>query len=218
MRKKLKRFKQNIERENVIQPGKKFFEQIKGNWRSIYFKNDNEIVLEVGCGRGEYTTGLAKIFPHKNFIGTDIKGVRIWVGSHLADRENLHNVVFLRIQVQSIEKFFEKNEVNEIWLTFPDPRPKLSDERRRLTCPRFLNLYKNILQSGGLIHLKTDNEMLFDYTLQVISNREDVRDIEYTRDLYKSDLLLEHYGIQTKYESEYQAQGLTIKYLRFRLD
>ena len=217
MRKKLKRFKQNEERENVIQPGKEFFKQIKGNWRSMYFKNDNAIVLEVGCGRGEYTTGLAKIFPHKNFIGADIKGVRIWAGSNLADRENLHNVVFLRIQVQSIEKFFEKNEVNEIWLTFPDPRPKLSDERRRLTCPRFLDLYKNILHPRGLIHLKTDNENLFDYTLQIISQREDVKDIEYTRDLYKSDMLSEHYGLQTKYEREYQEQGQAIKYLRFRL-
>ena len=199
---------------SVIQSGKPIFDRIKGKWRSEHFDNEHELVLELGCGRGEYTVGLAREFPDRNFIGVDIKGSRIWVGSAMADKEGLHNVAFLRTQIQSLENFFEPREVDEVWITFPDPRPKLSDERRRLTCPRFLEIYKRIIKPGGIIHLKTDNEGLFEYTLEVMKERNDLELLGYTRDLKQSAYAMEHYNIQTKYERLFEEQGYTIKYLR----
>jgi tRNA (guanine-N7-)-methyltransferase len=215
MRKKLQRFHDNELSRNVIQPGKELFENIRGRWRSDFFKNEHDIVLELACGRGEYSTGFGSIYPKRNFVGVDIKGNRIWVGSKKARFEGLHNVAFLRTQIDHLERFFENNEVNEIWIVFPDPRPKASDERRRLTSPRFLEIYKKLIVQGGAIHLKTDNTRLFEYTLELLQDRSDVENIEFTHNLYQSKYEDDHCGIKTKYEHQFSAQGYTIKYLRF---
>ena len=217
-RQKLARFALNAQRENVIEPGKEIFTQIKGKWRE-FFKNNNPIVLEVGCGRGEYTTGLAVVYPDRNFVGIDIKGARIWKGSSVAIENKLTNAAFLRVKAQNISDHFDKGEVNEIWVTFPDPRPKDKDERRRLTNSRFLNIYKELLVSDGIVHFKTDNEGLFDYTLQEVLNVQvPVKDLVYTKDLYNSDMLAEHYGIQTTYERKFLGIGTKINYMRFRFN
>ena len=218
MRVKQTRFSYNELAENVIQEGKPLFEQIKGKWQSLYFKNGNPITLELACGRGEYTTGLAKIFPGRNFIGLDIKGDRFWMGSKLAKEEGLTNVAFLRGLVHDLDKFFAKDEVSEIWLTFPDPRPKGSDERRRLTSKRFIELYKNILNQHGWFKFKTDNTRLFEYTLEELKARRDILDLQYTSNLANSDILEEHHGIATHYEKLFSEKGERIKYLKFRFD
>ncbi|MDZ7604129.1 MAG: tRNA (guanosine(46)-N7)-methyltransferase TrmB [Cyclobacteriaceae bacterium] len=160
MRKKLQRFGEVVESQNVIQSGKELFETIRGNWRSHQFKNDNDIILELACGRGEYSTGLGAIYRDKNFVGVDIKGIRIWVGSTKARLEGLDNVAFLRAQIDHLERFFEPREISGIWIVFPDPRPKGSDEHRRLTSPKYLEIYKKLIAPGGMIHLKTDNTLV----------------------------------------------------------
>jgi len=215
MRKKQKRFAQNEISQNVIQSGKSIFDEIKGNWKA-FFRNDHDIVLELGCGRGEYTVGQAAIFSEKNFVGVDIKGYRIWVGSFRAGEQDLNNAAFLRTQIQQLEDFFEPNEVSEIWLIFPDPRPKDRDEKRRLTHPRFLEIYQRIMVSGGLLHLKTDNDILFQYSLETLQNRKDVIDLQFTSDLYKSEYVADHHKITTRYEKEFTRQGFKIKYLKCR--
>jgi tRNA (guanine-N7-)-methyltransferase len=214
-RKKLFRFAENENAFNVIQPEKPLYETIKGNWNSDFFKNEKPIVLELGCGRGEYSIGLAKNFPEKNFIGIDIKGSRIWKGSQVAIEENLDNVGFLRTYIQNIHQHFATQEVSEIWITFPDPRPRDSDERRRMTHPRFLKMYQSLIKLDGIVHLKTDNRPLFDYTLEVLAEMG-VRDLEYTFDLYNSSLNQEHFGIKTTYEAKFTELGYHINYLRFR--
>ncbi|MCS7005910.1 MAG: tRNA (guanosine(46)-N7)-methyltransferase TrmB [Cytophagales bacterium] len=216
-RRKLQRFAANELAPNIIQPGKELFHVIKGNWREKYFQNQNPISLELACGRGEYTVGLAKLFPERNFIGIDIKGDRLWKGSTLALENQLKNVAFLRIQIQLLENFFDVGEVNEIWLIHPDPRPKNADARRRLTHPRFLDMYRRILEPNGWVRLKTDNDLLFDYTLEVLQQFP-IRNLEWTRNLYESSLLSEHYQITTKYETMFVAEGHTIKYLKFQFD
>lgn len=216
MRRKLKKFQEITKRGNVICPGKEIYENINGRWNEIQFENDYELVLELGCGRGEYTIGLAQVYPDKNFIGTDIKGDRIWAGSTGALSAELSNAAFLRTQIQFLPKFFNDNEVSEIWITFPDPRPKSRDEKRRLTSPRYLELYKQVLKSDGFIHLKTDNTALFDYSLEIIQGRTDVTDLEFTHDLYNSPHNDIHHGIKTKYETIFTDLGENIKYLRFR--
>lgn len=215
-RSKLDKFKDNELSRYVIQPGKEIFEHIKGNWRNLYFKNENDLVLELACGRGEYTIGLAREFPGRNFVGVDIKGPRIWRGMRTAEEEKLINTGFLRGHIQNLEAYFDINEVDEIWITFPDPRPKGRDERRRLTHPRFLDIYRIILKPNGWVYLKTDNPDLFEYSLEVLSSEADVFDLEYTRDLYNSKFLAEHYGIQTTYEKRYLEAGIKINYLKFR--
>jgi tRNA (guanine-N7-)-methyltransferase len=216
MRQKLFRFNDITNRTNILEDGKDLFGQIKGNWKSLYFKNENDIILELGCGRGEYTIGLAKLNPFKNFIGVDIKGDRIWVGSTVAIEESLQNVAFLRTQVQSLDDFFEVNEVSEIWITFPDPRPKGRDERRRLTSPRFLEIYEKILKPNGTIHLKTDNNDFFDYTLEALKTKK-IDDLQYTYNLYLSPLQDLHKGVKTNYEKIYSEKGEKIKYLNFKI-
>lgn len=216
MRKKQKRFEDNRINRNVIEPGKEIFKSIKGKWRSEFFKNDNDIVLELACGRGEYSTGLGAIFKDRNFIGVDIKGNRIWIGSKKARLEVLDNVAFLRIQIDHLEKFFEPGEINEIWIVFPDPRPKGSDEHHRLTSPKHLEIYKKLINQDGFVHMKTDNAALFDYTLGLLENRDDIQDLKYTWELYNSDFANDHHGIKTKYEYQFAEQGYLIKYLRFR--
>ena len=216
MRQKQKRFSENFARENVLEPGKEWYEKIKGNWRSTMFGNENDLVVELGCGKGEYTIGLSRIFPDRNFIGMDIKGDRIWVGSKMAEDEKLGNVAFLRTQLLYFEKFFEEGEVSEMWLTFPDPRPRDRDEKRRLTFPRYLNLYKHALKKDGWFKFKTDNTSLFDWTLEVLDQQFPVRNLTYTHDLYGSELNAEHFGIKTKYEKLFSERGEKIKYMKFQ--
>jgi tRNA (guanine-N7-)-methyltransferase len=215
-RKKLQRFKENDLNRNVVQPGKEIFEQIKGNWNQVQFENQSPIVVELACGRGEFTVGLARQYPDKNFIGVDIKGSRIWKGSTIAIAEGLHHVAFLRTQIQLIDKFFDQEEVSELWITFPDPFPRDGDEKRRLTHPRFLDMYKKMLKKGGLVHFKTDNTGLFEYTLEIVNGREDCEVLISTFDFYQSEWRDEHLGIQTKYEKLFSEKGEKIKYLQFR--
>jgi tRNA (guanine-N7-)-methyltransferase len=214
-RKKLTRFAENNEAHNVVEVQKPIYKEIKGNWHTLQFGNDLPITLEVGCGRGEYTTGLAKVFPERNFIGTDLKGARIWKGSQVAIENGLENVAFLRTHIQNLQDFFAPKELAEIWITFPDPRPKGRDERRRLTHPRFLEMYRNLLVDYGWVHLKTDSEGLFDYTLEVLAN-EKIQNLAYTKDLYNSPMNAEHYGISTTYEKMFTAKGFKINYLKFQ--
>lgn len=216
MKRKLERFKIIEERQNVIEPSKPLYQLIRGQWRRDYFRNDNPITVELACGRGEYTVGLARMFPEKNFIGVDIKGERIWKGSTIALEEKLDNAAFLRAQILGIESFFGTEEIDEIWLTFPDPRPRKRDIKRRLTSPRFLETYKKLLRPGSFVRLKTDNTILYEYTVEEINSRNDVTDVKFTNDLYASDLRGECFDIKTRYEQEFAAKGETIKYLRFR--
>ncbi|HYG18818.1 MAG TPA: tRNA (guanosine(46)-N7)-methyltransferase TrmB [Ohtaekwangia sp.] len=216
MKRKQERFRIIEARNNVIEPSKPSYLTIKGQWRSDYFKNTNPITLELACGRGEYTVGLGKLYPERNHIGVDIKGERIWKGSTWAEEAGLANVAFLRTQILAIESFFAEGEVDEIWLTFPDPRPKKRDIKRRLTSSRFLDMYKKLLKPGSYLRLKTDNTSLYAYTLGEIQLRSDIADLRYTNDLYQSDLRPECFDIRTRYEEEFTAKGEKIKYLRFR--
>lgn len=216
MRSKLQRFKENFKRDNVIEPGKEIYEKIKGKWNEIYYKNDHPIVLELGCGNGEYTVGLAENFTEKNFLGVDVKGTRIWRGSKDALEKKLINAAFLRTQILQIQDYVAPNEVSEIWITFPDPRPRKRDIKRRLTSPRFLNIYKELVKENGLVHLKTDNTPLFDYTLEVLQEMEaEISGLIHTHDLYSTNFLEDHFGIQTRYEKMFMDKGEKIKYLRF---
>lgn len=214
-RNKLKKFADNDAAHNVLKPGKDLYNAIKGNWNKEFFKNDNDIVLELACGRGEYTVGLAKQYPNKNFIGIDLKGDRFWRGSQQAIEAGLTNVAFLRCHISLLLHFFADNEVSDIWIVFPDPRKKDRDERRRLTFPRYLAIYQQILRPEGLVRLKTDSPELFDYTLEVLENQP-IKDLVYTRELYQSEWAGEHHGITTKYERLFEAAGFSIKYLRFK--
>jgi tRNA (guanine-N7-)-methyltransferase len=216
LKKKQERFRIIEERENVIEPSKQLYERIKGKWRTEYFKNENPITLELACGRGEYSVGLAERFPDRNYIGVDIKGERIWKGSSLAVERQLTNVAFLRTQILLIENFFSEGEIDEIWLTFPDPRPRKRDIKRRLTSPRFIEIFKKLMKPGSYLRLKTDNTALFEYTLEEMQSRQDIDDFRYTFDIYSSDLRPECFDIKTRYEQEFATKGETIKYLRFR--
>lgn len=215
MKRKQERFRIIEERENVIERSKDVYDSIKGTWRSAYFKNNNPITLELACGRGEYSVNLAKAFPDKNFIGVDIKGERIWKGSTDAMENGLNNVAFLRTPILLIENFFEPGEVDEVWITFPDPRPRKRDIKRRLTSPRYLEIYKKLVKAGSYVRLKTDNTDLYQYSLEVVQERSDIADLRFTDDLYRSELQPECFDIKTKYEEQFAAQGETIKYLRF---
>jgi tRNA (guanine-N7-)-methyltransferase len=220
-RKKLQRFEENQQNERVIQAGKPNYQTIKGKWHSDFFKNNNPIVLELACGRGEYSIALAQKYPEKNFIGVDLKGARIWKGAVTADKLQLKNIGFLRTIIENLDQFFEQGEVAEIWLIHPDPRPKLRDAKRRLTSPRFLNLYRQIGQSDMWVHLKTDSKLLYEYTLQVLEN-ENISNLIHTDNLYKSPLLADHLdinqqAIKTKYENHFSEKGHTIHYIKFQL-
>ncbi len=198
MRKKLQRFSDNAQRRNIIEPGKASYVQLKGQWRTDYFNNQHDLVVELGCGKGAYTLGLAQQFPHKNFVGVDIKGARLWVGSSYALAHALYQVAFLRTKIEQLDQCFAPGEVSEFYIPFPDPRPRDRDEKRRLTSPRFLALYRQLLQPGGFVHLKTDDAALFSYTLAVLRSQA-VSSLVYTEDLYRSEWLAVHYGIQTAY-------------------
>lgn len=192
---------------------------MKGHWRDQYFHNDNPIVLELGCGRGEYTVGLARLFPNINFVGVDIKGARMWTGATQALQEGLKNVAFLRTNIEIIDRFFGPDEVQQLWLTFSDPQMK--NPRKRLTSTFFLNRYRHFLADGGLIHVKTDSNFLFTYTrLMVEKNALPV--LFQTENLYGEDDRLdpqtrEILAIQTYYESQWLDRGIDIRYLKFQL-
>jgi len=215
-RAKLKRFLENKDLSNLLQEGDEIFSNLKGNWNELHFKNDLPLTVEMGCGKGEYTIGLAQVFKERNFIGVDIKGDRLWTGSKRATKDKLQNAAFLRTLIHNIYEFFAPNEVETIWITFPDPRPRDRDIKRRLTSPRFLEMYKDMLKPDGQVFLKTDSSGLFDYTLEVLSERDDILDLEYTFDLYQSDYLKDHYDIRTNFEQKYLDLGEPIKYLKFR--
>jgi tRNA (guanine-N7-)-methyltransferase len=216
LKSKLKRFEVIATRDNVLERGKDMYMKIKGNWNEHYFRNDRPITVELACGRGEYSVGLATRFPERNFIGIDMKGDRLWKGSTLALEGQLTNVGFLRTQILDLESFFKPGEIDEIWLTFPDPRPRKRDVKRRLTSPRFIELFKRLLKPGQYFRLKTDNTEFFDYTLQQLGYRNDLDDFKFTRDLYNSELREECFDIKTRYEEMFSAKGETIKYLRFK--
>ncbi len=216
-RRKLGRFQHNLLANNVIERGKELYTSIKGRWNETYFKNQNPIVLELACGKGEYTVGLGSRFSEANFIGIDIKGDRIARGSARAIEQGLSNVAFLRTGIQYLEEFFIEDEVSEIWLVHPDPQPRDKEEKRRLTNQKFLDLYKNYLKDGGIFHLKTDSEFLFDYSLEVIKADQELEILDYTRDLYNSPLREGHFEIVTHYERFFTEQGSTIHYLKAKL-
>lgn len=212
-RRKNQFFLQNAESNNVIEIGKPLYKTIRGRWRDDYFRNENPIVLELACGKGEYTVGLAQAFPETNFIGVDIKGDRIARGSQAAQTLGLTNVAFLRTDINFLAEFFLEGEVNEIWITFPDPQPRPKQEKHRLTHPRFLELYKKLLVSDGMLHLKTDNPELFAYSLGTVSQLGFVN-LQFTTNLYESPLNNLHLGIKTRYEQLFFGRGFTINYLQ----
>lgn len=192
---------------------------LKGHWRTNHFKNDHPVVLELGCGKGEYTVGLAEHNPRKNFIGVDIKGNRIWTGAKQALDKKLPNAAFLRTRIDFIDHGFTENEVDEIWITFPDPQPQSTRRRARLTHPIFLNRYKKILKPNGFVHLKTDSTSLYEYTLEVIAEHN-LEIIWHTNDLYKNcpPDRQELVNIKTYYEKLFTDKGEDIKYIQFKLD
>lgn len=216
---KLKRFRENETFANVIQPKREVLLQgipLKGRWHT-FFGNDHPIVLELGCGKGEYTLALARRHPHINHIGIDIKGARFWRGAKTALEEKLPNVAFLRIQIEMIEHCFAAGEVSEIWITFPDPQIKYKRTKHRLTNPTFLKWYQNILNDEGVVHLKTDSAFMHAYTLgllqglgqEILYAHHDVYSNTYSPEIVTS--------VQTFYEQQYLAQGMPITYLKFRL-
>ncbi len=218
---KLKKFAELNSFSNVIQPQCQHpvtDHFLKGRWKEVFFRNNFPIVLEVGCGKGEYTLGLARTHPGVNFVGIDIKGDRLWRGARESLDEALFNVAFLRIQAERINAFFAPGEVSGIWLTFPEPQPRESRSRKRLTSPHFLKRYSQCLAPGSPIHLKTDSTPLYDYTLEVIES-EGHHLLEQTRDLYHAETKLDPWitNIQTYYESKFLAEGLPIHYLKFAL-
>lgn len=216
MRSKLKRFAENAKRTNIIEPGKELFEEIKGNWNQRYFQKECPVTVELGCGDGEYTVGLAAIQPNRHFIGVDMKGDRLYQGSTKAIQQDLKNVAFLRSHIDQLDRFFEPGEVDEFWLTFPDPRPRKRDIKRRLSNANFLRLYQRLCKEQGWFRFKTDNTPLFDFTLEVLETAFPVDNLVYTYDLYESDLVDEHFGIKTKYERIWTEKGEQIKYLKFQ--
>ena len=204
---------------NVFQPT---FEElksgfsIKGKWKSAVFKNDNPLVVELGCGKGEYSLGLSRKYPDKNFLGVDVKGARMWKGASDANNEGIPNVAFLRTRIEFIEYCFAKSEIDEIWITFPDPQIKKKRAKNRLTHPVFLERYSNILQDNGLIHLKTDSQFLHGYTLGIVEGHQHhLEDAEH--DIYNAVLKRENMEIKTHYEKLFLAKNMPISYLRFRL-
>lgn len=219
---KLRRFEEMKSMSHCFEPvsetlADKPFE-LKGKWKQDYFKNDNPIVLELGCGKGEYSLGLGEHFPNKNFIGVDIKGARMWIGAKQAMENNMTNIAFLRTRIELIDKYFATDEIDEIWLTFSDPQP--NKPNKRLSAYSFIERYKKFLKKGGLIHLKTDSDLLFESTLDEIKiNGYDM--VQYTWDLYNElpenldEKTKEIFHIKTHYEKLFTAKGSVIKYCKF---
>jgi tRNA (guanine-N7-)-methyltransferase len=218
---KLKRFKENETFNNVFQPTRSDLVEgsyeLKGNWRQQFFNNNNPLVLELGCGKGEYSVELAKKYPDKNFIGIDIKGARFWRGAKTAIQENITNVAFLRTQIELIEFAFAENEVDEIWITFPDPQIKYKRTKHRMTNSEFLKRYKKVLKPEGVINLKTDSEFMHGYTLGLLHG-EGHNVLYANHNVYKQEGSPEEVtSIQTFYESQYLEQNKPITYIRFKI-
>ncbi|WP_419212809.1 tRNA (guanosine(46)-N7)-methyltransferase TrmB [Maribacter sp. X9] len=217
---KLKRFQENETFSNVIQPSREEVTNgfpLKGKWNE-HFKNDNPIVLELGCGKGEYTVGLAKRFPNKNFIGIDIKGARFWRGAKTALDEKLTNIAFLRTQIELVDQVFGEHEVAEIWITFPDPQIKYKRTKHRMTNTAFLERYKRILVPNGIVNLKTDSEFMHGYTLGLLHGLG--LKVHYSNhDIYKNEgSPAEVLEIQTFYENQYLEKGKPITFIRFSVN
>lgn len=213
---KHRRFAENETFSHLFQPSaQEMFEgefYLKGKWNSIFFKNDNPIVLEVGCGKGEYTTALAEQNPNKNYIGIDIKGPRLWTGSKIVKEKEMKNVAFIRNKVEFLNSFFEKDELSEIWITFPDPqRRKL---KKRLTSARFLKIYSNILKTNGAINLKTDSVLMHEFTKRIIKLNK-LETAFSTNNLYSLDIDNELTQIRTYYENKFLEQEMNITYIKF---
>jgi tRNA (guanine-N7-)-methyltransferase len=214
-KRKLQRFNEIGTFNNVkqLEEGKQF----KGEWASSFFKNQNPIVLELACGKGEYSVNLAKKFPHKNFIGIDYKGNRLWVGAKMAIDQNIDNVGFLRIQIQNLLDYFAPNEIDEIWITFPDPQAQSPLERKRLTNLTFLGKYKEALKEGGILNLKTDNDGFYEYTLEKVEELK-LTILENSTDVYQDYPTDEILAIKTHYEQIYLQKGKNINYLKFKFN
>ena len=215
---KLAKFAEMETLENVFQPThEEVFRtdyKLNGKWGEQVFGNDHPIVLEVGCGKGEYSVGLGELYPEKNFIGLDIKGARMWTGAKAAEEKGMKNVVFLRTPAEELESIFAPGEISEIWITFPDPQ--MAKARKRLTGTRFLSLYRKFLKENGLIHLKTDSPFLYQYTAELVKINHLPVNIN-TSDLYGSGLDDKILGIKTFYERQWLSRGKTIKYIQFSL-
>lgn len=218
---KLKRFRENETFQNVVQPTREELAEnnfsLKGKWNKEFFKNDNPIILELGCGKGEYTVALANKNPNTNYIGVDIKGSRFWRGAKTAVENNMNNVGFLRTQIELIENAFDTNEISEIWITFPDPQIKYKRTKHRLTNAEFLARYKNILKEDGIMNLKTDSEFMHGYTLGLLHGAG--HEVLYANHhIYKNEGAPEEVtSIQTFYESQYLEQNKPITYIKFRI-
>lgn len=217
---KLAKFKENETFANVFQPEitdfVNFEHELKGSWNSRVFKNNNPIVLELGCGKGEYTVGMARMFPDKNFIGVDIKGARIWTGAKSSNLEQMQNVAFLRTRIEVIRAFFARGEVSEIWITFPDPQMKKRRAKKRLTSSLFLTMYQQLLADNGFVNLKTDSRFLYKYTCKV-AEQNGLEIVRQSADLYSEPWIDDVLSIKTYYEQLHIDDGNTIHYLKFRL-
>jgi len=187
----------------------------KGNWSKIIFKNENPITIELACGKGEYTIGMAQMYPNRNFIGLDIKGARIWKGATFAKEKKITNAAFLRTRIEVIEKFFATDEVSEIWISFADPFLKSKKANRRLTSPVFLHYYKNLLKLDGSINLKTDSNILYYYTISILRKRKDLTCIYKNNDIYNIALEYPELEIKTFYEKSHLENGRKIKFIKF---
>lgn len=221
---KLQRFEENKSFENLFQYS---YERImsegfplQGRWHEDFFNNDHPIVLELGCGKGEYTVGLARVHPEVNYIGVDIKGARMWRGLTQAREEGLHNVAFIRTRIDQIAHFFAPDEVDEIWVTFPDPHPGEGERnaRHRLTSPEFLQRYRKFVKRDGILNLKTDSPIMYEFTLHEVVEKQELPLLYHTDDLYANKDDLEVKSIRTFYEQMWLDQGLTIKYIKFNIN
>lgn len=218
---KLARWAEMVTFNNVIQPeteglfGKDH--PVKGKWKPEIFRNTNPVILELGCGKGEYTLGLSSRFPHNNYIGIDIKGARMWRGAKTAFENRIPNVAFLRTRIEYINSYFAENEVDEIWITFPDPHSGKRNSNKRLTCPWFLNIYRSFLKDKGIIHLKTDNSELYNYTRN-LAEKNNLPVIFATTDLHADKKGDEILSIKTHYENLFLSEGMKINYLSFMLE
>lgn len=218
-KRKLERFAENKTFPHFFQPY--YYEllegfPLKGKWKKDFFENDHPIVVELGCGKGEFCIGLARRFPGKNYIGMDVKGARMWRGAKTSQEQEMKNVAFVRSKIQNINYIFNAREVDEFWITFPDPQPNKPRTRKRLTAPQFLERYRKIASPGAIVHLKTDNAMFFEYTLEVI-REQNLNLLFHTFDVDENpgnELVL---SIRTFYEEMFRAKGIPIKYLKFRL-
>ena len=207
---------ENFDPKNNILVGENGVEtDFSDGWNNFYFKNVNPLILELACGRGEYSLALAEQNPDKNYIGVDIKGARIWKGASMALNFGLTNIAFLRTKIENIESFFRPYEIDELWITFPDPFLKKSKSNRRLTSSKFLKRYRNILKDQGIIHLKTDSPELYEFSLDTLKSEDDVIIYYNNDDIYSGDLAFPELNIKTYYEKQHLSAGRTIKYIKF---